>query len=87
MEPDRQQNDRPVACVIAQQYSPPPSFHCSLILETYISAGRLKIVLWTFFNFLKIVSLEIEYGGRVFYALHNQHVAYRILTKLGTEFV
>jgi len=39
MERERQQYNRPVGCVIAQQYSPLPSFHCSLILETHISGG------------------------------------------------
>jgi len=58
MEPDWQQNNRPVACVIAQQYSSLPSIHCSLILETYISAGPLKMFLEISLVFLNYVTLN-----------------------------
>jgi hypothetical protein len=69
MEPDRQQNDRPVVCLIAQQYSPPPFFfffYCSSILSTEILAGRLKMLFEIYLVFSKLYVLKLSIAGVYF---------------------
>ena len=50
LEPDRPQHDRPAACVIAQQYLPPPS--SIAISSPRRIFGFLKIPLFQLFTFL-----------------------------------
>jgi hypothetical protein len=63
LEPDRLHHDRPAAYVIAQQYSPPPSFHCSFIPAMENSTRVSKMLFELALLFLKLRKLKLRTSG------------------------
>jgi len=65
MEPDRPQLDRPVSCVIAQQYSSTAFFSLRFNSRKERLAGVLKMLLILFFFWSNCLSMELRKSGSV----------------------